>query len=122
MTVLEHPAARRPGSVWPPLSASLAAVLVLATVGSFGVGVGVMTSCTNTYSCTSTGCSPCATTNAWLTAGWTGQGVLLLVGGTLAVLATRRAGPRAVRAAALLLGPLGVALFVGTTALAVRSS
>jgi hypothetical protein len=39
----------------------------------------------------------------------------------LVVLATRRIRVRAVRVAAVLLGPLGVALFVVTTALAVLS-
>ncbi len=69
MTTLCRPPPVRPWSVWTPLSVSLAVVGFLATIGSFGVGFGVMTSCTNTYSCTSTGCAPCGTTNAWLTAG-----------------------------------------------------
>ncbi|WP_324275277.1 hypothetical protein [Blastococcus brunescens] len=111
-----------PGRVWPPLSASLVVVLVLATIGSFAVTFGLMTSCTTTFSCTATSCSPCATTNAWLTAGWIGQGALLLVGVALAVLAVRRARLRGVRAGATLLGPLAIALFVVTTALAARSS
>jgi hypothetical protein len=55
------------------------------------------------------------------TIGWIGQGLLLLAGVVLVVLATRRIRVRAVRVAAVLLGPLGVALFVVTTALAVSS-
>ena len=102
-----------------PLALSLAVVALLATVGSVGAGFGVMTSCTNTYGCTSTGCAPCATTSNWLTAGWIGQGVLLLTGAVLVVLAARRVRPRAVRAGALLLGPASVGLFVLTTVLAV---
>lgn len=104
-----------------PLRASLAVVLILATVGSFGAAFGVMTGCTNDYGCTSTGCPPCATANAWLTGGWIAQGALLLAGLILAVLAARRVRPRAVRVAALVLGPLAVAVFVGTTAAAVSS-
>jgi hypothetical protein len=44
----------------------------LATVGSFGLGFGVLTECT-------TDNSSCSTTNAVLTGGWVLQGVLLVV-------------------------------------------
>ncbi len=101
------------------LGVSLAVVLFLATLGSVGAGFGVMTDCTNTHDCTSTGCAPCRAANAWLTAGWLAQGGLLLAGVVLAVLAARRRRLRAVRLGALLLGPSSVALFVATTALAV---
>ncbi|MGY1803093.1 hypothetical protein ACI78T_07415 [Blastococcus sp. SYSU D00922] len=101
------------------LAASLAVVLLLATFGSFAAGFGTMTACTNTYSCTSTGCAPCATAEAWLTGGWIGQGVLLLTGLVLVVLRRRRA--RLVRLGAILLGPLSLGLFAATTALAVAS-
>jgi hypothetical protein len=50
-------------TVWPPLRASLAVIVFIGTIGSFGVGFGVMTGCTNDYLCTITDCSPCATTN-----------------------------------------------------------
>ena len=103
------------------LRVSLAVVLVLTTVGSFGAGFGVMTDCTNEYSCTVTACAPCATANTWLTTGWIGQGLLLLAGLVLAVLAGRRTGHRAVRVGALLLTPASVALFALTTTLAVGS-
>jgi hypothetical protein len=119
MTAPGHPSPVRPWTVWTPLGVALAVVLFLATVGSLGVGFGVMTGCTNTHGCTSTGCTPCATTSAWLTAGWIGQGVLLLVGVGLAVLAARRVALRGVRVAALVLGPLSVALIVVTTVLAI---
>ena len=121
MTAPGHPSPVRPWTVWTPLGVALAVVLFLATVGSLGVGFGVMTGCTNTHGCTSTGCAPCATTSAWLTAGWVGQGVLLLATGVLAVLAARRRRPRAVRTAALVLTVLGVALVVGTTAPAIAA-
>ena len=115
-------APRLPAAVRTALGVSLGVVLFLATVGSFGAGFGVMTSCTNTYSCTVTVCAPCRTANAWLTAGWIGQGGLLLVGVALVVLAARHRRPRAVRLGALALGPLSVALFAVTTALATAAS
>jgi hypothetical protein len=121
MTAPGRPATVRPWSVWTPLGVSLAVVLFLATVGSVGVGFGVMTNCTNTHSCTATGCAPCETTSAWLTAGWIGQGVLLLAGIALVVLAALHRRLRAVRRGALVLGPLSVALVVVTTALAVAA-
>jgi hypothetical protein len=102
------------------LGVSLAVVLFLATLGSFGAGFGVMTDCTDTHGCTVTGCAPCRAANSWLTAGWLAQGGLLLAGVVLAVLAARRR-LRAVRLGALLLGPSSIALFVVTTALAVAA-
>ena len=56
MTPPGPPSGVRPWTVWTPLGAALAVVLLLATVGSVGVGFGVMTSCTTTYDCTATGC------------------------------------------------------------------
>lgn len=120
MAAPRHPSARA-RTVWTPLGASLAIVGFLATMGSFGAGFGLMTDCTNTYSCTVTGCPPCETTSAWLNAGWIGQGALLLGGVVLAVLAARGRRPGTVRAAALVLGPLAVALFVVTTGFAVAA-
>ena len=122
MTVPGTSTPTRPRRAWLPLGASLAVVVLLATIGSFAVNFGVMTSCTNTFSCAATSCSPCATTDAWLTAGWVGQGVLLLVGVVLAVLAARRSRSAEVRLGAVVIGPLAIMLFVGTTWLAVRSS
>ena len=118
MTVPRQPSADRPRTVRAPLGTSLAVVGFLATIGSFGVGFGVMTNCTNTYSCTSIGCAPCETTSAWLEGGWIGQGGLLLAGLVLVVLAVLRIRPRVVRTAALVLGPLSIGLIVVTTALA----
>jgi hypothetical protein len=120
--VSHPPGTGAPGpSVWRPLGVSLAVGVLLATIGSFGAGFGVMTGCTNTYSCTAAGCPPCDTAGDWLTAGWIGQGVLLLAGAGLALLAARRVRLRAVRTAALLLGSVAVALFVVTTAAAMAS-
>jgi hypothetical protein len=118
MTAPRPPSGVRPWTVWTPLGVALAVVLFLATIGSLGVGFGVMTNCTNVHSCTSSGCAPCATTSAWLTAGWIGQGVLLLVAVLLVVLAARHRRLPGVRTAALALTPLSVGLIVATTALA----
>jgi hypothetical protein len=116
------PAPRDPAAVRRQLGLSLAVVLFLATFGSFAVGFGGMTGCTNTYHCTATGCPPCETTEAWLTAGWIGQGVLLAAGVALVVLAVLRRRPRTVRLGALALGPMSVALIVVTTALAAAAA
>jgi hypothetical protein len=42
MTARRHPSAVRPRTVWTPLGVALAVVLFLATVGSLGVGFGVI--------------------------------------------------------------------------------
>ena len=115
-------ALRRPSpAVRLPLGISLAVVLLLATIGSFAVGFGVMTGCTNTYSCTTVSCRPCAATSTWLSVGWAVQGVLLVVAVTLTVLGVRGIRLHAVRLGAWLLGSVSIALMAGTTWLAVRS-
>ncbi|WP_104524299.1 hypothetical protein [Blastococcus atacamensis] len=108
-------------SVRVPLARSLLVALLLATFGSSGAGFGVMTDCTNTFSCTSTDCSPCAAATSWLTGGWIAQGVLLGAGVVLAVLAARRVRMPVVRRAALVLGPLAAVVFVATTTVATTS-
>jgi len=112
---------RRPSSVGRPLGISFAVILVLATFGGFATTFGVMQSCTDAFSCTVTRCSPCATTATWLDVGWAVQGVLLLVGVLLTVLARRGVRPRAVWLAAWVLGPASIALLITTTVLATRS-
>jgi hypothetical protein len=103
------------------LGAALALILLIGTVGSFGVGFGVSTDCTNVFSCTTTDCAPCVGAGRWLAGGWAGQAVLLVSALALAVLARRGLQPRAVRTAALVLAALSVALIVTTTALARQS-
>jgi hypothetical protein len=109
------PAPVRPWSVWTPLGVSLAVVGLLATVGSFAAGFGVMTDCTDTFSCTETTCSPCATTSTWLAWGWAVQGALLLIAVVVTVLAARRRHLRTARWIAWVLAPLSIALYVLTT-------
>lgn len=106
---------------WPRLRASLVVIVFLGTIGSSAVGFGIMTGCTNEYSCTISDCAPCATTSGWLAAGWIGQGVLLLAWVVLAVLAARGVRLRSVRTAALRLAALSVALIAATTVAAVGS-
>jgi hypothetical protein len=103
------------------LRASLAVIAFLGTIGSFGVGFGTMTGCTNDHSCTATDCAPCATASGWLTAGWIGQGALLLAWVVLVAFAVRGVRLREVRTAALLLAVLSVALIAVTTVAAVHS-
>jgi hypothetical protein len=121
MSERRRPAPLSSRTVRPPLIVALALVLVLATIGSFAAGFGVMTDCTNAYSCTTTGCRPCSETSTWLAVGWVVQGVLLLIGTALAVLGARRIHLRAVRLGALLLSPASILLFAASTSLAVRS-
>jgi uncharacterized membrane protein len=112
------PRRRAPSPLGTPLHFSLVVVLALATLGGFGTSFGVMTNCTNTYGCTATECRPCATASSWLEVGWAVQGVLVLVGIALAVLALRGVRSSPVRWAGWLLGPVGLALMIGTTTLA----
>ena len=103
------------------LVVALAVIVLVGTVGSFAVGFGAMTDCTNLYLCTSTACAPCRPAGAWLTTGWAAQGVLFLAGLLLAVLARRGLRPRVVRAAALALTVLSIAVLVTTTVLGRQS-
>jgi hypothetical protein len=88
---------------------------LLGTVGWFSVGFGVMTDCTDNYSCSSTGCSPCATTARWINVGGLAQ--LLLAGAGVGVLIrglrTRRSRRTALGGAVLLVS--SVLIFAGTT-------
>jgi len=97
------------------VSVAIATSLVLGTVGWFAVGFGMMTDCTNNYSCTETGCSPCSATERWINLGGAAQLLLAVVGGVVLV-----AGLRARLRTALVVG--GAALLatsvltvVGTT-------
>ena len=95
--------------------------LLLGTVGWFSVGMGLMTECTNNYSCSPTSCAPCTTAGRWITAGGIGQLGLAALGAVALVrgLRARRAGSL-LGAGAALLTVAGLTM-VGTTSLA-RSS
>jgi hypothetical protein len=100
---------------------AIAVSLVLGTVGWFFVGFGVMTDCTNDYSCGSGGCSPCATTGRLINVGGVVQ--LLLAAAGVAVLVRglrgRRSGSLARGGAVVLVA--SVVVFAGSTTLAQRS-
>lgn len=66
------------------VSLAIAVCVLLGTLGWFAVGFGMMTECTNNYSCTATGCPPCDTTERWINAGGVVQWLLAAAG--LAVL------------------------------------
>jgi hypothetical protein len=101
--------------------AAVSTTLVLGTLGSFMVGFGVMTGCTNNYSCGTNGCSPCETTETWLMVGWVAQGVLLLC--TLLVMrpAIHRGRLSLMVGLPVVIVLLSVAAIVGTTRMADRS-
>lgn len=84
---------------------AIVASLALGTLGWFVLGFATLTECTNNYSCTTTGCDPCAESAVWISTGGGVQLVLAVVG--IAVLVR---GLRARRHATLLVG--GAALLV----------
>ena len=95
---------------------------LLATAGSFVLGFGVMTGCTNAYSCSTSGCGPCSLTSSLLVGGWVLQGVLLVV--ALALLlpgVVRRLSSRRLVALALLVPLVSVLAFAGVSWAAERS-
>jgi len=97
------------------VTVAISICLLLGTIGWFVVGFGVMTDCTDNYSCSTTGCRPCTTTALWINAGGLAQ--QLLAGAGVAVLIrglrTRQGGRLASGGAALLVS--SVLIFVGTT-------
>ena len=91
----------------------------LATLGSFGLGFGVMTDCTNTYSCGPGDCQPCSATSALLVAGWAIQGVLFAVALSLWLPSVVRLLHRpATVAIALVVPVLSVLIFAGVAVIA----
>ncbi len=89
--------------------------ILLGTLGWFGIGFGIMTDCTNNYSCTETGCAPCDTTGAWINAGGIIQLGLAVAGVVLLV-----RGLNSSHRAVLALG--GVALVVASVATVVGTT
>lgn len=103
------------GIVSVSIAIAIGACLLLGTVGWFAVGFGIMTDCTNNYSCSQTGCTPCATTGRWINTGGIAQFVLAGIGVALLVrgLAAKPRAHLAVGAVALL--AMSVLTMVGTT-------
>lgn len=115
MTVTAAP--RAPLAVPLLLARALALVvtLSLATLGSWGLGFGVMTACTSTT-------DACGVTQAVLVAGWVAQGALLVVALALCLPHLARAlPPTRLLTATLLVPVLAGVLFAGTAWVAPRS-
>lgn len=90
-------------------STAILSCLVLGSVGWLAAGMGVLTGCTNDYSCSTTGCDPCAAAGRWITVGGVLQWLLLGLGIAVVVRGRRAdrrtwwaAGGAAVLAASLL--------------------
>ncbi|WP_243058478.1 hypothetical protein [Nocardioides sp. SR21] len=90
------------------VSLAIGVCMLLGSLGWFAVGFGMMTDCTNNYSCTETGCPPCGTTERWINAGGITQWILAGAGVVVLVL-----GARSGRAATLIGG--GAVLLVVST-------
>lgn len=97
------------------VSVAIATSLLLGSLGWFAVGFGTMTACTNDYSCSPTGCAPCATTGRWINAGGLTQWVL--VGAGVAALLRRRLRerPGTLATAGVALLATSVLVFAGST-------
>lgn len=89
--------------------------LALGTVGSFGAGFGIMTDCTNNYSCTETGCDPCAAASRWITIGAVVQGLVLLAGIALLLPPAKRLTRAVLASGAALLLAASIGGFAATT-------
>ena len=97
------------------LSLAIGACVLLGTLGWLAVGFGTLSSCTDDYSCATSGCPPCVTTQRWVNAGGVIPWVLAVVGTVVLV-----RGVRAARASMLLVCGLVVLTasavsFAGTT-------
>lgn len=90
---------------------AIATSLALGTLGWVVVGMGVMTDCTTDYSCSASGCAPCAATSRWITVGGLAQLALAVAG--VVVLVRAIATTRERRRAAVL--PLAGALLLATS-------
>ncbi len=97
------------------LTVAIGICLLFGTIGWFAVGFGVMTDCTNNYSCSTTGCPPCATTGLWINVGGLAQQLLAAAGVAVLIrgLRTRQSGRLASGGAVLLVS--SVLIIVGTT-------
>lgn len=94
---------------------AIGTALFLGTFGWFAVGFGMMTDCTNNYSCTESGCTPCDATSGWINAGGLIQLGLAVAGIVLLV-----RGLRSSQRAVLALG--GIALLACSAATAIGTT
>ena len=90
--------------------------------GSLAVGMGVMTDCTNTYSCGPTNCGPCLAPNLLLVGGWAVQVVLFLAASALCLPpVARRLRPSTLATCALAVAVVAIMVFAGVSWAADRS-
>ena len=81
---------------WPPWTVKVPSVLaglvaaVLGSVGWWGAGFGVISSCTDHFSCVIDTCAPCATANYWIDAGAIGQWIFVIGAFVLLMLGMKR--------------------------------
>lgn len=81
---------------WPVWTVRIPAILgglvaaFLGSIGWLGTGFGVITSCTDHFSCVIDTCAPCAAANHWIDAGGIGQWILVVAAGVLLVLGEKR--------------------------------
>ena len=103
------------------VAVATAICLLFGTIGWFVIGFGVLTDCTNNYSCSATNCAPCARTGLWINAGGLAQ-LLLAAAGVGVLVRGRRTGRagRLARGGAVLLVS-SVLIVAGTTWQAQRS-
>ena len=97
---------------------AILASAVLGTLGWFAVGFGVLTDCTNEYSCTDTGCAPCDTASRWITTGGLTQLALVVVGVLVLVRGRRAARPGTLVLGGVVLIAASLATLAGTTSAA----
>lgn len=94
---------------------AIAISLLLGTLGWFAVGFGMMTDCTNNYSCTETGCAPCDATAGWINAGGLIQLGLAAAGVALLVVGLRSSQRACLVLGAVVLLACSAATVIGTT-------
>jgi len=73
------------------MTAAICCCVLLGTVGWFAVGFGTMTDCTDSYSCSTQGCPPCAAAGRWINLGGIAQWLLAGLGVGLLVRSVRDA-------------------------------
>ena len=62
------------------MTVAICCCVLLGTVGWFAVGFGTMTDCTNSYSCSTQSCQPCAVAGRWINVGGIAQWLLAGLG------------------------------------------
>lgn len=84
----------RPWTIAVPATTAGVVTVVLGSLGWMGVGIGVVSPCTDRFSCTSGTCAPCLQAGIWVTAGGAAQWALAVAALVLLVLGLRRPGSR----------------------------